>query len=104
MVEIDEMLEYHNLYEVRYKIMDVRGRIVFKNNTIYLNPMFNQDAETYIHELFHHHYDYVLGESVPESEIEKMAQEFYNHHRLLCEKLVKNKTTKEKFDLCEDWD
>lgn len=100
---IEDLFNYSNEYTVDYKIMEVKGRINFRDKHIWINPCFNEEAITYVHEMMHHHYDFLNGENLTESRIEELANEFYNDHRLLCEKVVMSKLYPGKFDM-EDWD
>lgn len=79
------------MYDVSYKIMDSKGCINFNARKIWINPQFNEDAITYVHELYHHHFDREVGEYAPEETIELLAEMFYAKNPLLCQKVVKGK-------------
>lgn len=86
---LNDLFNYSNQYTASYKVMDdARGRINFKEKHIWVNPVFADEGLTYAHEMFHHHYDKELGIEMPESEIERLAKEFYDEHELACEKLA----------------
>lgn len=94
-MSIDDFFAYANLYDVRHKIVynargePIAGRIR-RDYTIDINPMLGmqEQALTYVHELLHAHYDYDLGIEMPDSEIERMAREYYHENPMTFYKLL----------------
>jgi len=101
---IDDLFNYSNEYSASYLIMEDKGRINFRDKHIWINPCFNEEGMTYIHEMMHHHYDFMNGEHLSESMIESLAEDFYSEHSLLCEKLARSKLYPEKLKGDIDWD
>lgn len=95
MIILEDLLKYHDEYDVMYMIFDdAKGKINFRDKIIYINPVFNEDGLTYVHELIHHHYKY-FGVHPSEQQIENEAKYLYDQHPLLYEKLAKSKLNKE---------
>jgi hypothetical protein len=87
-ISIDDLLNYANQYKVKYAsvIDDTKGRINYKFNTIEINPAYNDEIETLIHELLHHHYDnetcIEMGEHQIEYQTKQICAEKYNRKKV----------------------
>lgn len=76
-------------YNIRYKVMRVKGRVVYPNKMIYLNPMFNEDEESIMHEVFHHYSDKVAGTYMPCEQIEDQAMKYLST-RLAAKRVIRD--------------
>lgn len=77
MIDLEDLLNYADEYEHKYfsTIDDElpKGKINFKDKTIFYNPLYNDEPETFCHELMHHHYIQVYGYDAPEALVEQEA-------------------------------
>ena len=105
MMTTDDFFTYSNMYDVSYRIMEgSKGRINFNARKIWINPHYNEDAMTYIHEILHHHFEKEIGEPTSEEGIELLAEMFYAKNPLLCEKIVRQKLQEPRYQSIEDID
>lgn len=89
MVSLEDLCSAASQYCVQYRVFnDKSGLIDRDNKLIYINPIEQKASLVLIHELLHHYYDFELDIEMPESEIENIAQDIYQEHYLLCEKLL----------------
>jgi hypothetical protein len=85
---ITDIYVYMKEYSFMYVIFDAKAKINYSNRRIYFNPMFNEEYESFCHEIFHHHFDNVLGIIMSEEDVEKISQEYFQKHRKGIEYIV----------------
>ena len=74
---LNEFLSYSDYYNISYKIIESKGLINYKFKTIYINPIWNEDGQTIVHELLHHYYDLELLIQTTENIVESMTFNIY---------------------------
>jgi hypothetical protein len=95
--DLKDIFQYGNLYNHCYKIMDdCKGRIDLKKNTVYYNPVFNEDGITFVHEMLHHHYIYNGYKEPCEEVIELMAENFYKVYPKLFDNYINARLNNEE--------
>ena len=64
-------------YTIRYaSLHNVKGHVNLSSKIIRLNPLYNQDVETLIHEFAHIYYESFIGISLSEHLIEYESQKY----------------------------
>ena len=99
----DTIEEIITEYSVAYRVLDNgnKGLINYDTKNIYINPMYNEDADTLMHELYHHYYDNVLGVEAGEDIVEQQAQEALDNNpclRCLLETYIEMQTMEGLYD------
>lgn len=66
-------------YKIHYMDIDVLGRIMYNERRILINPYWNQDGKTLLHESIHHYFDIEKGIDVSEQEVEYFTEILYEN-------------------------
>ena len=63
--------------------MNSRGLIQYDTRQVYLNPMYNDDIDTLMHEIVHYQKDIYMnnGDCFSEDDIEEIAQDFLRNEK-----------------------
>jgi len=89
MVSLDDLCDAASQYHVQYRVLNGKsGLINHRDKLIYISPLEPQHSLVLVHELLHHYYDFEQQIEMPEYQIENIAQDIYQEHFLLCEKLL----------------
>lgn len=76
-LEYEDVADVLDNYKIDYKIINCKGRVSYFHDDIKLNPMYNEDADTLMHEFVHIYCDRYLNiHDMPEDIIENIAQAY----------------------------
>ena len=67
-------------YKIKYKSLNCMGDVDFGLEEIRINPVYNRDIQTLIHEFAHIYYEDILEQTIPDSIIEKVSQEYLKNN------------------------
>lgn len=75
---LEEIIDIMDDYAISYVMMTPKGRIDYNAKVIHINAVYNDNAETLMHEITHHYLDNVLciGEHFTEDDVELLALDY----------------------------
>lgn len=79
-LSLEEIVEILDKYKITYKSLLVKGDVDFGLEEIRINPVYNQDVQTLMHEFAHIYYEGILGLELSEDTIEYESQQYLINH------------------------
>jgi len=78
-LEYEEIIEILNGYNIKYKSLHCKGDVDLRFKEIRINPVYNQDIETLLHEFAHIYYKYLPWLTIEEY-IESESQKYLKNN------------------------
>lgn len=78
-LEYEDIMDTLDSYRIHHEVINPKGRLCYEKRDIILNPIYNEDVDTLMHEYMHIHMDR-MGIETSERDIESMAQEYLNEN------------------------
>lgn len=92
-LDLEDLITYADEYEHKYfRMIDEdlpKGLIDFKNNIVWYNPLYNDEGETFCHEMMHHHYIKVYNFDAPKPLVESNGLLLYKMYKPQIDEFVK---------------
>lgn len=73
---LEEIVEILDVYDIKYASLSGQGDVNLRSRVLRINPVYNDDVGTLLHEFAHIYYESILGVSQVEEFIEYVSQQY----------------------------